>query len=368
MLGVALSPVLSLRMEAFIPGLDLRAGESVKTLVQRISNSFSLIALIGLAVLQGMDEIHSLVILSGLCCTILIAGVTGIAAVDNASLIARNESNRLAVRNSVSGILAAILQILGGLLFPSFLVLVVSLLLGRILALILTSSWKSAKQNPVQSPLSVLRSLGGRGVVTAIFAAVVGNLSPQVGLLAMASGLGPSVTGQFAIAQRASMAPATLFGAGYAQQFSISLGEVVREKSPQAWAVTKKQLKSTVPMGLLIAILLVLFGLFGFELVFGDGWELGALMTIILGPALCLQVSLAPLSNGFALLGRQKTHFWIEIVKVLFSIFVFAGVFLSGKGTPVLFTMIFGITIFLGHVLFFIVFHKVAKEWDRNHG
>lgn len=300
-------------------------------------------------------------------CALLIASMVGATAVDNAALAAVEATARLAVRNTLSGILAAVLQVALGIVYPSMFSLTVALVLGRAIALILTRQRASSTRSGSGSARAALRHIGARNIAYAASTACLGAVSPQIGLFAMTLGAGGTNAGQFALAQRAAGAPATLLGGGLSQHYVMKLGKVAREGTPDAWVTTRSQLMATAPLAIFVAAALSIFGLFGFELVFGQEWALAGQLTAVLSPALGLQMALGPLAGGFVLLQQQRSLFVLEVVRSVTMVLVLASITIFATRDPMELTIAFSVVSFLGHLSFFFLLLGATKRWDRIH-
>lgn len=365
-IGVAFGPMLTLKLDAFIPAAPTEVripAARLALLVTVIAGVLSFAGLLTCALLR-VETTGPLVI--GLGAT-LVASITGATVVDNSLLVASEATTRLATRNLLAGVFAAVLQVVGGFVWPSMYSLIVALVLGRFGALLITRQRRRTTTQPRMQTLAALRHIGSRNILFAIASALSAGLSPQVGLIAIGAGTGAAQAGQFALAQRASTAPAMLFSLGLSQHYAMKISKIVRDGTEGIWIATKEQIRVTWLWSILISVGIAVVGLFGFEFLFGNEWKTAGLITAILAPALGFQIALAPLGVGFALLGRQSLHFWLETAKLLTSGLALGSLIALGIHSIVVLSAAIALLMLLGHGAFFFAIRWATRRWDHEH-
>ncbi len=288
----------------------------------------------------------------------------GLLNLDNAVLSEPAFVSRIAARNVLGGVFGAVLQVLAGFFLPSAVMLAATLAVGRILAALVTVLGSVDRRIPSAQSVRITRTVPLRQAVKNVAAGSLGSLTTQLPVIVAQPALGAAAAGYLALGQRVAAAPLSLVGQGLLQSFMVRAGTLVRERRPGLRSLMVHHSRRLIPIGLLLAAILIVVGLTMFEWIFGPGWDVAGKCLAILAPAFALQLAASPIVGVFPLVGQGGTLLWIEAGKLLVVMTAcWAGAMLGG---------IFGLTIgaaaaiLLGHIVTFAAALIVGARWDRT--
>jgi len=321
-LGLLLQPLVTLRVEFVLPSLlsDREAKRLLRGALLRIA--VAAFFLLVIAVIRGISTpfSESLIIATA----VLVAySLTGL---DNAVLIRVAQPRRLAIRNFLVGFLTAAFQLITVFTVQSVALLGLALLLGRITAVALTKRRCSATSGvdlASQPEWSVTRG------VRASAAGLAAIGTDQSLRLMTGSVLGTGAAGLVGVAQQVASSPLGLIGAGLSQAVQAELAPLVRTSRPQLYSAVWRQLMVLLPVALIVASSMIVFGPSLAGPILGSAWAEVGTVVAILGVPTGLQIMAAPLMAVFpmlllegALLRLQSLRFGLALLGLLSGLVV----------------------------------------------
>ncbi len=147
--------------------------------------------------------------------------------------------------------------------------------------------------------------------------AMLDVIALQLPVILIVAWYGPSDAGQFSLAWRVLILPASLIGFAIGQVF-FQRFSATWPNAHTAWALLIKTWKILALIGFLPMIFLVLFGESFFSLIFGQNWAESGKMAAILAPMLFASLLHSPTSTTSIVLGVQKVVFFLAIAILIY--------------------------------------------------
>lgn len=176
---------------------------------------------------------------------------------------------------------------------------IVSRQLPKITHLSLGSIRKIAKKY-VQAPMYLLPT------------AFLDVITLQIPILFISAFYGDSEAGQFNLAWRVLILPASILGASIGQVFFQRFSSVWPDNLA-SWELLMKTWKMLAIAGCVPAILLIIYGENLFSALFGQNWAESGKMASILAPMLFISLLHSPTSTSSIVLGLQKPVFLLSL-------------------------------------------------------
>ncbi|MFF0240482.1 hypothetical protein ACFYRW_09625 [Rhodococcus pyridinivorans] len=245
----------------------------------------------------------------------------GVTAVENSILIRHSLRQRLAARNAVAGVSAALAQVLIAFVHPSIILLAFAVLFGRVLAL-LTVRRPSASDKLSDDPRNSTSPEDDYGVRRAIPVVLAGMLSAGTlnGLTVLSSiGFSHGVAGQVGIAQRIAGAPLSLTGQALSQLSQTRTSGFIRAER-LLWKPVVRQMRLLALCGVALSITLAVGGLLLAEPILGPGWDMAGKIVAIMAIPAALQIVVSPSDYLLIVLGRQWWLLTFQVVRLLLSV------------------------------------------------
>lgn len=172
---------------------------------------------------------------------------------------------------------------------------------------------------------------------------------------------GPSVAGFYSLTQRVIGMPLNLIVQSVSQVYVNSLIRLIHEKPLGLIAFFLKNSKylfiiSTIPM-----VILIIFGPWIFEVVFGEAWRESGVYARLLGLMYIAQFTIVPLSQTLNMLERQEIQLAWDVIRFILggSIFLIA---LICDLSPRITIFYFGTVMFISYVIMFVLIYKELKK------
>ena len=147
--------------------------------------------------------------------------------------------------------------------------------------------------------------------------ALLDVLTLQLPVILIGAWYGSSEAGQFSLAWRVLVMPASLVGTAiglvFFQRFSF-----VWPDAHAAWTLLIRVWKILAIIGFLPMIVLMLFGENLFSIIFGPNWAMSGKMAVILAPMLFASLLHSPTSTAFIVLGVQRHVFLLSIAVLIY--------------------------------------------------
>lgn len=326
-IGLLAQPLATLRIEMVIPSLT--APSEVRRL-RRIA-AFGIAIVTCCLLLSGLISwvASGPAAAFGASALILLAYTS--MAIDNAMLIRAKLLNRLIVRNSLSGLLSALIQVLLSLVWVDAYALAAGVLIGRGVAILVTSRpVRTAPSNDEATDLDANRWNVRRGLMST-GAALIAAGNAQALRVFTAIGHGPSAVGEVGVAQQAASAPLALVSQGLAQFTQAELAPLVRDGNRNMSRAVRRQILLVLPFAVAITAALGILGPVLAGPIFGEAWAgAGAIIAILAVPS-GLQLLTAPLMAVFVMLTLERYQLRLQILRlVLVAIGVTCGVLFAG--------------------------------------
>lgn len=313
--GLMLLPLATLRAELFIPALVSDAECRRVVRIAFFVGAAVVLVLLFTSFLFGLLGAESASL--GTLCAALVVIAYAVMAVDNANLIRRGETWRLSVRNLLSGVLGALLQLAAALVLPTAVTLSAAILAGRLFAVLLTMRGDSEARG---TPAHTDREWTPLRAATAVSSAAVSTASAQILVVGAAAAAGVDAAAQMGIAQRAAAAPLGLLSQGVAQAAQSEIAPVVRSDTGRIRPVIVRNLRAILPISIVVTIGLFVGGPTLAVPVFGPGWEEAGRIIAALAVPSGLQLLAAPLLSVFVMLKREHLLLWLQVARLVLSL------------------------------------------------
>lgn len=149
-------------------------------------------------------------------------------------------------------------------------------------------------------------------------------LGAQLPVILMASFFGVKAAGLFGLAHSMINMPMNLIGASVARVYYAEIAQYGKERPDKilrlSWSIIKKLfLIGIIPMGIIIIAAPWLF-----SLVFGDAWHDAGIYARLLAIIILTRFVSSPIAHCFDVLEMQGTQLFLNIVRVLLIIIIFA--------------------------------------------
>lgn len=316
-LGLILLPLATLRSELFLPTLvsEVECRKILRIAV--ISGTVVVLALGGSAAILALTGASAASVYVG--CSALIVIAYGIITVDNAFLIRRGETWRLTFRNLLGGVVGALLQLLAALALPTALALTIAVLLGRLIAVAMTSNFRRRPTGASATDLSFEREWTPTRAMTAVTSSIVATANTQVLVIGSAVTAGQEAAAQMGIAQRAASAPIGLLSQGVTQAAQAEISPIIRSSTGSVKKVIIANMRAVLPLSLLLTVGLLVGGPLLAVPVFGEGWQDAGYIIAVLAIPSGLQLLVAPLLSVFVMLKREHLLLGIQSARLFVS-------------------------------------------------
>lgn len=148
-------------------------------------------------------------------------------------------------------------------------------------------------------------------------------LATKAPLLFFAWRFGAETTGQLGLALMILALPIGLFGQSTGQAYYAEIAKIGKKNPKKILNVTKSITKKLFLASILPFLILVFFGPWLFQVVFGAIWHEAGVFSSILAIYLIAQFVSSPLVNVFTVFEKQNTYLLINIIRIteLFVIF-----------------------------------------------
>lgn len=234
-----------------------------------------------------------------------------LVTIENAYLIRRSRFGRLALRNLLSGVGSASLQVVAALLFSSALAIAAALLLGRLIATVITIAHEPLAKHPTRE-----EGHTSQRSISAIFSGMVSTASTQAVILGSFETLGAAAAAQVGVGQRIGGTPMMLVGQALSQ---ISLGAaapLIRERRPGLATQLRSQTLRTAGPAAIFASALIVGGPLLAVPVLGPGWEQAGVVAAIFAVPLSLQLVALPATTLLIPLGFARKLLLMQIARL----------------------------------------------------
>jgi O-antigen/teichoic acid export membrane protein len=147
--------------------------------------------------------------------------------------------------------------------------------------------------------------------------AVIDVLTLQLPILMIAAMWGASSAGQFSLAWRVLILPASILGTAigqvFFQRFSIAWPD-----SKLAWTLVVRTWKFLALVGILPLLIIIFFGQELFSLAFGSTWTESGKIASVLAPMMFASLLHSPTSTSYIVLGLQKPVFFLSLAVIVY--------------------------------------------------
>jgi O-antigen/teichoic acid export membrane protein len=308
-------PLATLRLEFIIPATvsDALAHRRERIALRTVATVASALIAVSVLAAVGLVGVEADVVF-GLAA---ITAAYGWMAVDNAVMIRNHQLRRLAARNALSGVLAALLQVVGGLASPSAIVLVGALAAGRAVAVAVTRQHahlpvrREGVAEPPEAPY------GMRRATVTIASGLVASGAVQGPLILVGAILGSGPLAQVGVAQRVAGAPATLVGQGIAQALVARVAPIVRGGLPGVSLASWRFVRPLLAVAAAISMSLILLGPRLAGPILGSEWTVAGTALAILAVPLALQLVTMPLGPVLVMLERESALMAFQMVRLM---------------------------------------------------
>lgn len=308
---ILLQPAASLRIEFALP--SIRSEYEYRRLLRLawtilVLTTASLLSIAGLILLLGSTTVANMVFVPA----ILIIAYAGMN-IDNATLIRTESLGRLSVRNILAGVFAALFQIGSVFLYPTAIGLALAIFLGRFSALMLTRQKSLSKSQDAAFLEQVKPEWTVRRGVTAVMTSIASAGALQSLIIYSALLAGSAAAAQVGVAQRSASAPLGLLSQGLSQAMQSGVAASIRKHDPSVPGRIHAQMRSLLPLAVIVTVSLIIGGPLLAEPIFGPEWRPAGLIIAILAVPSGLQLLLAPATVVFYMIGSERILLQLQI-------------------------------------------------------
>ncbi len=158
---------------------------------------------------------------------------------------------------------------------------------------------------PAWSSMRRVASRYRRFPLVSSWAAIVNSAGLQLPAILLAAWFTPEAAGWFLLANRVVVGPATIFGQAGAQAFHGDLARMAHTREQRLLPSVRHFVSHLAVLGVVPALLLMVFGPWAAETIFGSDWRTAGEFIRILAPAYFLQFVVSPLGPVLVVLERQ---------------------------------------------------------------
>lgn len=357
--AVTIQPLASIRAELVLPSLrhDANAGQ----LYRRATTVAVALSVCGLL----LSVIMLLLGIGGAARSTATAAMltlsSSVTVLDNARLIRISEYSRLAWRNALSGLFAGIFQVAASLAGLGVIMLGVSVLLGRGLAIALTAGRLSFDPDD-RGPEDRRYGLGR--MAASISSGVIASFSAQLLTVFSPTAYGPKASAYVGTSQRIAGMPILLIGQGLSQTVQAGSASLIRRRAPGLLRQVRQQLVWCSILGAVVSLGLITLAPVLAVPVLGPGWKEAGTITAILAIPLSMQLVVSPampllpmLGHEKLLLGLQATRLVLGVASIVLSVSV--GLDLVGAA------IVFGSATVVGYGILLAVVLATVRSYER---
>jgi O-antigen/teichoic acid export membrane protein len=316
--ALLVQPIATLRLEFVIP---TSADVSTANRRQRVG-MVTVLTLTTVTVASGLsclllgEEVGAEV--SFMAALLLLA--YGWMVLDNSQLIRSRQTNALAARNAISGIVAACLQVCLTLWIGEVWTLAASLLVARLIAILVTSPRGRKTLHPSAAAANLDDSYGPGRAIPTILAGLLSGLTLQGLTLISTASFGVSYAGQVGIAQRVAATPISLLGQGLSQSTQAAVAPIIRARKP---VLVKRLSRQVVPLALIAALMALCLIVLGPVLavpILGEGWQIAGYIMAIMAIPVSMQLVVSPIDFVLIMLRREKVLLGLQMLRAVITI------------------------------------------------
>jgi O-antigen/teichoic acid export membrane protein len=135
---------------------------------------------------------------------------------------------------------------------------------------------------------------------------------------------GADTTGQFGLAMSILLLPMFLFGQSTGKAYYGEISKIGRKKHQEILKVTKSLTKKLFLVSIIPFSILLFFGPWLFQIVFGNPWKEAGVFSSILAINLLTMFVANPITHALTVFGKQQYYLQINIIRFLFVTMVFS--------------------------------------------
>lgn len=362
-LALILQPLATVRVEFAIPGAHSREVQRLLRL-GRVWACLALLLPLTLAIALWLVGSSSMATALAAMGFILLA--YGVTAIENAELVRRSLFGILGWRHAFSGLIAALLQIVFALAFPSALALALALVLGRLLVIVVIRAPKElSADSTTESALPLGQRYTSDRMMFAVTSGIVANSATQSLVVLAFVFYGSEGAALVGIAQRVAAVPITLLGQSLSQVMLADAAVVVRRRVPGLAALVESRFRRLAILALGTSLLLGVGGPVLAGPILGDAWsDVGLLIALLAVPLGFHLVAVVP-SPLFTLLHSERLSVLIQVGRLLsISAAMSAATYLDYSMFAAIGSA--GAAWALGTCVFLLIVLRIVRLWDRR--
>ncbi len=187
-------------------------------------------------------------------------------------------------------------------------------------------------------------------------------LSMQAPLLFFAWRFGAAPAGQLGLALTMIGLPMALFGQSTGQAYYAEIARIGKQSPGTIYQITKNVIRKLFLASIAPSLVLLLFGPWLFDVVFGAVWREAGVYTRILTLYLIAQFIYSPIANGiFNVFERQSMALMVNVSRVFLTLGVFLISYLI-SARPFLTLILYSVALTAQYVFAMIIVFKVINE------
>lgn len=186
----------------------------------------------------------------------------------------------------------------------------------------------------------------------------LGLQMPVIGCILL---YGPSIAGFYSLTQRVIGMPLNLIGQSVSQVYVNNLIKLIHERPIEITAFFLRNVKFLFLISSIPILVLMIFGPWIFEVVFGAAWRESGLYLRLLGLMYIGQFAIVPLSQTLNMIGRQEIQFLWDLFRFILGIMIFWLAFVYGLSSRIT-IFLYGITMFISYVIMFSLIYRELKN------
>jgi len=188
----------------------------------------------------------------------------------------------------------------------------------------------------------------------------------QAPLLYFAWQFGTQITGQLGLALMIVALPMTLFGQTTGQAYYAEIARIGRKNPDKIYEISKNITRKLFLISIPPFLILLLFGPWLFQVVFGDVWKEAGVFASILAIYLLTQFVSSPLVNALSVFDKQRLFLLVNVIRVVGIILVFGfsfGIGLTGFKTILVYSVALSVHfIFVAYLVFRVIKHAAIRH------
>lgn len=198
------------------------------------------------------------------------------------------------------------------------------------------------------------------------WASLLNSFSLQIPIFMCSFIFGPAVAGFYSLTQKIIGVPLNLIGQSVSQVYLNTLATYVHDNPIKLKKLFLTNVKYLLLLSVIPIVILIMFGPWIFEFVFGPSWKEAGVYLRLLGVMYFLQFVISPLSQTLNMLGKQHVQLMWDLSRFLLGIGVFC-ISMYYNFSPREAILLYGIIMSVMYVyMFFLIYLEIRRRLSQN--